>query len=139
MHDKGLECRLSAWFQEQAEKCGGFVSLIESVTSPGFPDVVYVFNRQIYLVELKTCASAKTRNHVLSIKFQTDQPVWHDRFCSLMGAFHPSYLLIQVGKGRLARRYLVGYPDFRDLDKVTESELDMISISLTTLFGSAAC
>lgn len=134
-NDKGLESRLSAWFDDQARAVGGFVNSIESpLTCPGFPDKVLLRGRETFFVELKTCSSGKSPRHAVSVAIREDQKTWHE---SAYQAGVETYFLIQVGKGAKSRRFLLPWASLRGGGRITEEKLSVESVPMSRVFGGS--
>ena len=90
---------------------------VENAVSCGTPDVDGVLNGRHFKIELKTVARPARKSTGLRIKFQPAQPNWLRSWCASGGN---AFVLVQVGSGPVARRYLV---PGKDVDALSVPDL----------------
>ncbi len=105
---KTLEKNLWRWVKDG---CRGefprgllYMERIENAVGQGHPDVDGCLDCHAFKIELKTAARPANPGTCVSVKFTPAQVPWHERY---YGAGGRAFLLIQVGSGHAARRYLI--------------------------------
>jgi len=101
---------------------------IENRVSSGMPDVAGCTNGREFWIELKTCARPKRPTTKLDIGLRKEQREW--LFNSWTDVLRRCFILIQVGSGHGAERYLVRGSQARKVfEGLTELELSDIAFS----------
>lgn len=131
MSDKTLEKNLWRWvktgcrgeFQEQSL----YMERVENSVASGTPDVDGCLNGACFKIELKTAARPRNPGNCVAVKFTPAQIPWHKRYARSAG---PSFILIQVGSGSAARRYLIHGDKAANVQLgVPESTLNRLSVT----------
>jgi hypothetical protein len=104
-----------------------FMERVENVAGSGTPDVDLCLNRHVFKFELKTCDRPKREGTRIKVRFQPAQIPWLRAYHAAGGR---AYVLIQVGSGSTARRYLIhGHYAATVECGVTEAVLSKLSIT----------
>ena len=103
---KTREARLWQWLRKGRPRFKELLVLdrVENSLMKGMADVNGCLDGQDFWIELKTSARPSDTTTPVKIKFQNNQPEWH-RKRQRAGA--RTFLLLQVGSGTGARRYLI--------------------------------
>ena len=104
---------------------------IENGVMNGMPDVEGCLEGTQFWIELKTCARPVRTTTTLKIRFEPGQLPWIKRRQEANGK---AYVLLQVGKGYDARRYLVGHTTGKLLEEgyITEADLAFETLCSST-------
>lgn len=101
------ESRLWAWLRSNTKayfKHNLHMHRVENSATAGMPDVEGCLNGNQFWIELKCCARPATATSKIKSRFQSAQLPWlKDR----IRAGGRAFVLIQVGSGTEARRYLI--------------------------------
>ena len=122
------ETNLWAWLKRGRKLFKKALHLIriENSVLSGTPDVEGVFEGSQFWIELKVAEPQKTETSKITIKFRPAQIPWIQRRSEAGGR---AFVLVQVGAGRTAERYLVPGRDVATLERpVLLAELCAISI-----------
>ncbi len=140
---KVSETRLWGWlsaarkiFRERLHICR-----IENLVLTGMPDCEGCLDSIQFWLELKTEARPSNPETKIKVRFEPDQIPWLKRRVEAGGN---AFVLLQVGSGRKASRYLIwGKQAYHLEDGMTEKELLVISLcdpkaSATEILRAAA-
>lgn len=124
---KARESSLWSWLKKAEDRLLNLhISRIENTAGFGTPDVEGCFNGKAFWIELKSAARPSSPTTKIRPKFQPGQPNWHKKRHQAGGE---SFILLQVGSGAGAKRYLLFGIFAKDLfNGLTEAELTMYAI-----------
>lgn len=130
MASKTRESSLWSWLKGAERAIGPDLRMerVENAVSSGTPDVDGVLMGRHFKAELKTVARPARESTGLHIKFQPAQPDWIRSWSSAGGRV---FVLVQVGSGAMARRYLVPGRNIDVLEDPELTECTLANISLT--------
>ena len=120
------ESNLWRWLSIVRKEDDIHIQRIENLIGRSTPDVELVIGKTQCWIELKTTLRPKKESSKIRIKFQDGQSSWlKKRYLLNKGAF----LLVQIGSGHGASRYLIPGDDVPEVEKgITESEINLLSI-----------
>lgn len=105
---KTLESNLWKWLKRgcrgQFQLSDLFMERVENSANAGTPDVDLCHTGLTAKIELKTAARPARECTCVAVKFRPAQIPWHKRYSRAEGS---SFILIQVGSGSAAKRYLI--------------------------------
>ncbi len=141
-----LESNLWRWLKQG---CRGhfpdgslYMERVENSVGSGTPDVDGCLDGKTFKIELKTAGRPVRDRTAVAVHFQPTQVPWMLRYHRATG---PGYLLIQVGSGYTARRYLIrgrdaaavkhGVPE-NELNKLSMVRFDATAVEIVTVAAS---
>lgn len=135
---KTLESNLWRWLKQG---CRGhfrpdvfYMERVENSVGTGTPDVDGCLMGKTFKIELKTSARPARELTDVAVRFRPAQIPWMRRYAAAGGQV---FVLVQVGSGATARRYLIRGRDAATVEHgVPENELSKLSV--TSFDASAA-
>lgn len=130
---KTLEKNLWDWLKGARERCVWPLHMerVENLLDKGWPDVDGCYNERGFQVELKTVGRPARRTTAVfhHRDYREGQVEWLERRWAAGGS---CFVLIQVGNGHDARRYLLRGDKARIAPGSTEDDLLALSIAMPT-------
>ncbi len=113
--------KVKPYFRERLHMCR-----VENLVMSGMPDVEGCLDAIQFWIELKTSARPRKTSDTVKVKFRPTQPVWLRRRNLAGGRV---FVLLQVGSGRQASRYLIpGQHAPKIVEGLTEDGLGKLSL-----------
>lgn len=100
---------------------------VENYIGEGDPDTDCVLHSDAFKIELKTAKRPTRVETEVSVSFRPSQVPWLERWCEAGGR---AYVLVQVGSGHSASRYLIRGRDAAEVERgATERRLSELSVT----------